>query len=94
MKTSNKQIFVVYKCNVIDQVVGVSMITLSIRKLKSFIVKQLKSDNIDIFYDNEKMSKTMQIKEFKSDFKFLTREKINEKLYGLKYDYVYDGEEF
>lgn len=41
-----------------------------------------------------KTSKTMQINEFKSNFKFLTREKINEKLYGLKYSYVYDGEEF
>lgn len=69
------------------------MVTLSIMKLKAFIIKQIKNDNPDIFYNNERISKSDQVKEFKSDWKILTRDKINNKLYGIKYDYVHDGEE-
>lgn len=94
MKTSKKQIFIVYKCNAIDQIGGVSMVTLSVMKLKAFIIKQIKNDNLDIFYDNERISQSAQVKKFKSDWKILTRDKINDKLYGIKYGYVYDGEEF
>lgn len=94
MKTSKKQIFIVERLNYLDQRIKVSMVTTSIRKLKKFIIKQILNNNSDIFYNNEKMNKTAQVKEFNSDWKNLTRDEINKKLYGLKYDYVYDGEEF
>ena len=93
MQTSKRQIFIVEQCNSIDQPIKVSMVTTCIRKLKGFIVKQIKN-NPDVFYDNNHMSKSMQAEEFKNDWKYLTRDKINEKLYGIKYTYVYDGEEF
>lgn len=93
MRVSKQQIFIIYKCNSINQIIGVSMVTLSIMKLKAFVIKQIKNDNPDIFYNNERISKSAQVKEFKSDWKILTRDKINNKLYGIKYDYVHDGEE-
>jgi hypothetical protein len=93
MKQSKKQIYIIQKCNYIDQPIIIMMVTTSVVKLKSFIIKKIRDENSDIFYDNERMSKSMQVREFKSDWKILTREKINEKLYGIKYDYVYDGEE-
>lgn len=93
MRQSNKQLFIIQKCNFIDEPIKIIMATTSIVKLKSFIIKKIKDENLDIFYDNERMSKSMQVREFKSDWKILTREKINEKLYGIKYNYVYDGEE-
>ena len=93
MRQSKKQIYIIQKCNYIDQPMIIMMATTSVVKLKSFIIKQIRDENSDIFYDNERMSKSMQVREFKSDWKILTREKINEKLYGIKYNYVYDGEE-
>ena len=93
MKTNKKQIFIVERLNYLDQQIKVSMVTTSIRKLKRFIIKQILNNNSDIFYNNEKMNKPAQVREFNSDWKILTRDEINKKLYGLKYDYIYDGEE-
>ena len=94
MKTSKTQIFIVKKCNIVDQPIGIYMVTTSIRKLKRFIINKILNNNPDIFYDNEKMNKPAQKREFISDWNKLHRDQINEKLYGLKYYYVYDGEEF
>lgn len=92
MKTSKKQIFIVYQDDVFNNMKPI-MVTTSIQRLQKHIIEKLKNDD-SILYADGTVDKKNQIKQFKADFKFLTRDKINEKLYGLKYDYVYDGEEF
>lgn len=87
-----KQIYIIYQYDATNKLI-ITMATTSVHKLKRFIMRKI-NNNPDIFYDNEYMNKNTQIREFKSDWNILTRDKINEKLYGLKYDYVYDGEEF
>ncbi len=89
----SKQIFLVYCCNLIDQELYVIFATTSVHKLKKFIINKIESNNENIFYQNEFLSKEEQIEKFKKDFERINRNEINEKLYGLKYTYLYDGEE-
>lgn len=94
MNKSKKQIYMVYCCNVLDQPLHVIMATTSVTKLKQFIIKKLKEENEYVFYGRSRAySINQQIENFKFDFKNHHRNIINENLYGLKYDYVYDGEE-
>ena len=92
MKTSKKQIFIVYKHDVFNNMKPI-IVTTSIQRLQKYIIDKLKDDDF-VLYADGMSDKKIQIKQFKSDFKILTRDKINRNLFGLKYDYVYDGEEF
>ena len=95
MNKSKKQIYVVYQLDFLEITrKKVMMITTSVTKLKSFIIKKIKEDNEDYYYDSNKVyTINQQINNFKFDFKRHHRDVINENLHGLKYDYVYDSEE-
>ena len=91
MRKSKKQIWVVWNSNQWGEYTSPAMITTSIRKVKTFIVKQIKIG--DALYNPYNKSKTKQIAEFKEDFKNKDRRTINANLTWFQYEYYYDGEE-
>jgi hypothetical protein len=88
---NQKQIYVVYDYRYEKE--KIIMLTTSTHKVRLCLLRKM-NDNDDIFYKNQKLSKEEQLKQFKHDFKFNTRETINNNLVGIRYDYVYDGEEW
>ena len=91
MNKSKKQIWVVWNSNQWGEYTFPAMITTSIRKVKSFLVKQIKLENA--LYNPYNKSKTKQIENFKDDFKNKDRRTINANLTWFQYEYYYDGEE-
>lgn len=87
---NQKQIYLVYDCRGEEE--KIIMITTSAYKVRLCLIRKL-NDNEDVFYKDESLSKEKQLNAFKHDFKFGTRQTINDNLIGLKYDYVYDSEE-
>ena len=87
---NQKQIYLVYDCRGEEE--KIILITTSVYKVRLCLIRKL-NDNEDIFYKDELLSKKEQLNAFSYDFKFSTRQTINDNLIGLKYDYVYDAEE-
>lgn len=90
MKTK-KQIWVVWNTNQWGEYTSPAMITTSIAKVKSFLIKQIKKG--DAIYNSPCYSKTKQIENFRFDFKNWDRRTINSNLTWFQYEYYYDGEE-
>lgn len=92
---SKKQIFLVYACDSWKSTSSMKqpiMVTTSVRKLKSFLVKKIKTGDF-IYTRGETLSTTKQLELFRYEFDTLPREQINNALvYGF-FEYVYDGEE-
>lgn len=88
---SKKQIWVIWSSDAIGEKISPVMITTSITKLKSFLIKKIKSGAA--LYDSAVYSTTKQIENFKFDFKNHHRDIINSNLSYFQYEYYYDGEE-
>lgn len=91
---SKKQIYLVFSCD--DHKTHASeqliMATTSVRKLKSFLAKEIENGDIDYSYGAEETQKQM-VARFKKDFDALTRRELNDHLVYAYIDYCYDGEE-
>lgn len=91
---SKKQIYLVFSCD--DHKTHYSekliMATTSVRKLKSFLAKEISNGDIDYSNGITETPKRMSAK-FKRDFDVLTRGEINDRLVYAYIDYCYDGEE-
>lgn len=91
---SKKQIYLVFSCDGHKTHASERLImaTTSVRKLKSFLVKEI--ENGDIHYSNgiTETPKRMAAR-LRKEFDVLTRREINDRLVYAYIDYCYDGEE-
>lgn len=94
MKESKKAIFLVYSCNAhkCHSSEKLIMATTSVRKLKSFLAKEIAKGNMD-YHNNISNTPKRMSEIFKKDFDVLTRREINDRLVYGYFDYCYDGEE-
>lgn len=91
---SKKQIYLVFSCD--DHKTHDSerliMATTSVRKMKSFLAKEIENGDIDYSNGITETPKRMAAK-FRKEFDVLTRREINDRLVYAYIDYCYDGEE-
>lgn len=92
--TSKKQIYLVFSCDIFRTHTSERLImaTTSVRKLKSFLAKEIENGNIDYHNGIPETPKRMAAK-FRKEFDILTREEIDNRLVYAHIDYCYDGEE-
>lgn len=88
-----KQIFLLYCCDEWKSNTSLICASTSANKVKNAICKLIKEKDM-VYWDNkdESPSVTKQIQKLTSDFKALTRDRINDNLQFGFFDYAYDGE--
>ena len=88
-----KQIFIIFACDEWRSRGSSSllMVTSSVRKLRSFLVKKISAG--DFIYRDADLPISKQVKSFKYDFDHMDNTYINNNLLYGYYDYTYDGEE-
>ena len=91
---SKKQIYLVFSCDghKTHSSERLIMATTSVRKLKSFLAKEIANGDIDYSNGITETQKRMAAK-FRKEFEVLTRREINDRLVYAYIDYSYDGEE-
>lgn len=91
---SKKQIFIVSACDAWQSKdsVRLMLVTTSVRRLKSFIAKQIE-DEVFEYGSDDRLSSKKQAALFRKDFETEERRTINDQLRFGFYDYVHDGEE-
>lgn len=94
MLSSKKQIYLVFSCNgsKFHDSESLIMATTSVRKLKSFLTKEIENGYIDYSNGITETPKRMAAK-FRKEFDLLSRREINDRLAYAYIDYCYDGEE-
>lgn len=90
---SKKQIYTVFTCDIWKGTdsMKLALCTTSVRKVKSFIASEIEKGNME-YNDGDEINAKQQVKKFRSEFDWRTRDVINDRLaYGF-IDYCYDGE--
>lgn len=90
---SKKQIYTVFTCDIWKGTDSMRLVlcTTSVRKVKSFIANEIEAGYME-YNDGTESTTKQQVKKFRSEFDWKTREEINNRLdYGF-IDYCYDGE--
>ena len=91
---SKKQIYTIFACDAWQSKdsTRLMMVTTSVRRLKSFIAKQIE-DEVFEYGDDDRLPPKKEAALFRKDFEEEEQRTINDRLrYGF-YDYTYDGEE-
>lgn len=91
---SKKPIFIVSACDAWQSKdsVRLMLVTTSVRRLKSFIAKQIE-DEVFEYGGDDRFSSKKQSAMFRKAFETEDRRTINDRMRFGFYDYVYDGEE-
>jgi len=92
---SKRQIFLVYGCNEWkNKPMPLLMATTSPMKVKMFVSKLIEDGDADYdFGHGTDFSPRRMAKEFRKDFRWMTRDSLNSRLWNVYFDYVMDGEE-
>lgn len=92
MKSKGKQIFLLYSCDDWKSSTSLICASTSIQKFKKVIISEIEKGNMEYSDGEDDLSINKQVKLFNKDWKFETRNTINDRLKYGYYDYTYNGE--